>query len=259
MNTGPYASAGVTVVCILLLVVTSTTLGATVPTQPAEAIDLDYESLPVEGEDVAELNRQLDRTQPSPADDQPQSSAEVDGDQASEQEPKASQTGAQRSVEDATVQVTKHTPAEPGVVDRLLAFLQSLFAMLLSVVPLVVGLAALGVVARYRHTLYDRVRSSGDPPADDERVSRGSPDPANDIEAAWYEMIAALDLAHRDELTPRELRAQARGIGDSESVATLTRLFEEVTYGGAPVTDARRRQARDCVRSVRDDTEGGAS
>jgi hypothetical protein len=72
-------------------------------------------------------------------------------------------------------------------------------------------------------------------------------------------MTTLLELDAREELTPRECARRAVDRGASpEAARAVTRAFEEVRYGGAPVTDDRRERATQGLQRVRGDLGGAA-
>jgi hypothetical protein len=268
MNRDTLLSVGVTLSCVLLLVVASSTLASTVSTSPSEAVTLDYESLPVDGEDVATLSQEFKRD-PSGSEMRESASDAGQGDAprqteraaaaAAESESSKSQSAQSKSAQSksATSQSTKQNqagggrPVPPDLLDRLLRLLEALLSLLVELVPVAAAAAVLGLAIRYRRRLLARFGASTGRGSGGEDGVPGPPNPANDVEAAWYEMVRIVGLEDRTALTPREKSAVAREESDAEAVATLTRLFEEVTYGGEPITEDRRRRARHCVRSIR--------
>ena len=73
----------------------------------------------------------------------------------------------------------------------------------------------------------------------------------NEIYRAWREMTALLDVAAPDSSTPGEFAATAVGAGmDREDVAELTRLFEDVRYGGDEPTAAAEERSIAILRRI---------
>lgn len=79
---------------------------------------------------------------------------------------------------------------------------------------------------------------------------------SNPVYSAWREMATEAAESASGTLTANEVAAAAddRGL-DDDAVRTLTRLFEEVRYGGRPVTEDRKRRARSALESI--DGSGG--
>lgn len=72
----------------------------------------------------------------------------------------------------------------------------------------------------------------------------GSTTLENEVYEAWYEMTAALPVRNPDTTTPAEFAAVAKQVGMAEGdVDELTRLFEDVRYGGAEVTATTEQRA----------------
>ncbi|WP_435178958.1 DUF4129 domain-containing protein [Halorussus sp. AFM4] len=147
--------------------------------------------------------------------------------------------------------------AEPSLLDRLLWLLQDLFDLLLAALPWIVLAAVIAVAYRYRDRLLGRGVSTDPDDGDGDAPPPPDPSPDNAVASAWFEMVERLDLAHRRDLTPRECAAAAsdRGV-DPDAARSLTALFEEVRYGGARVTDERRRRAEETLSEVRSQLEG---
>lgn len=99
--------------------------------------------------------------------------------------------------------------------------------------------------------------TTAEPPAP---VETGDVAPAIDIEdvpttnavyRSWREMAtAAVDASDRTVTASEVARAAVTSGFDREAVRTLTDLFEEVRYGGRPVTDERERRAESALSSI---------
>ncbi|WP_435347558.1 DUF4129 domain-containing protein [Haloarchaeobius sp. HRN-SO-5] len=73
----------------------------------------------------------------------------------------------------------------------------------------------------------------------------------NEVYRAWVEMTTYLPVEHPKSSTPAEFASAAVDAGVArDDVADLTRLFEEVRYGGEPVTDERESRAIDALRAI---------
>jgi hypothetical protein len=82
-----------------------------------------------------------------------------------------------------------------------------------------------------------------------DRIERG--DGSNDVYRAWREMTALLDVSNPDATTPREFADAAVDAGMTpEDVRELTRLFEDVRYGGYEPTEERERRAVRVFRRI---------
>ncbi|WP_436935520.1 DUF4129 domain-containing protein [Halovenus marina] len=73
----------------------------------------------------------------------------------------------------------------------------------------------------------------------------------NEVYRAWEEMVEHLDVDDPDSTTPGEFASAAVDAGmQQEDVTDLTRLFEDVRYGGQDPTDSREQQAREILRRI---------
>jgi hypothetical protein len=73
----------------------------------------------------------------------------------------------------------------------------------------------------------------------------------NEVFRAWVEMTRHLPVEHPRSSTPSEFADAAVEAGVSrEDVTELTELFEEVRYGGEPVTEDRERRAVEALRHI---------
>ena len=272
MNWNRLLTAVAAVCCLVAVGTVATTMDSSVTTEPEEAVEFDHLPLPTGAEEsVGQLRRQVSTDAPGAgtggtsggASSAGGSGSQSDGGEAAEEQasqaeaaeggdPKSvagSQSDQQQSQSQSKKESGGSSAAPESLLERLLDLLRSLLAYL----PLVLGILALGGAA---YLLHDRFagRLGGD---DEGRATEGGPTlgepaPRNDVSQAWYEMVERVGLAERYDLTPDEHaeRAAERGV-DPESAATLTRLFEEVRYGDAPVTDERRRRARERVQEIR--------
>ncbi len=76
----------------------------------------------------------------------------------------------------------------------------------------------------------------------------------NEVFRAWVEMTRHLPVEHPRSSTPSEFADAAVEAGVSrEDVTELTELFEEVRYGGEPVTADRERRAVEALRHIEDE------
>jgi hypothetical protein len=73
----------------------------------------------------------------------------------------------------------------------------------------------------------------------------------NEVFRAWVEMTRHLPVEHPRSSTPSEFADAAVEAGVSrDDVTELTELFEEVRYGGEPVTEDRERRAVEALRHI---------
>jgi hypothetical protein len=146
-------------------------------------------------------------------------------------------------------------------------------------VVLVLGVAAVAVVGLY---LYSDTEDDDEAPDEEAETAvqqrqaigraagraadriEGDVDVENEVYRAWREMTEHLDVDRPESSTPAEFADAAVDAGMSGSdVGELTRLFEEVRYGGATPTENREQRAVDALRRVEDehadagDADGG--
>lgn len=138
-----------------------------------------------------------------------------------------------------------------------------------ALVMLVLGVAAVAVVGLY---LYSDPGDDEDDPdeeaetAAEQRQAIGRAagraadrieddvDVENEVYRAWREMTEHLDVDRPESSTPSEFADSAVEAGMAEgSVGELTRLFEEVRYGGATPTEDREQRAVDALRRIEDE------
>lgn len=83
-----------------------------------------------------------------------------------------------------------------------------------------------------------------------DRIERDA-DVENEVYRAWVEMTGHLDVANPRSSTPAEFATAAVEAGmASDDVDELTRLFEEVRYGGEDVTSEREQRAVAALRRI---------
>jgi hypothetical protein len=83
-----------------------------------------------------------------------------------------------------------------------------------------------------------------------DRIERDA-DVDNEVYRAWFEMTDHLDLSNPRASTPAEFAAAAVDAGMArEDVTELTDLFEEVRYGGEPITEERESRAVAALRRI---------
>jgi hypothetical protein len=83
-----------------------------------------------------------------------------------------------------------------------------------------------------------------------DRIERDA-DVENEVYRAWVEMTDSLDVDNPRSSTPAEFAAAAVAAGmASDDVDELTRLFEEVRYGGEDVTSEREQRAVSALRRI---------
>ena len=85
-----------------------------------------------------------------------------------------------------------------------------------------------------------------------DRIEEGSPgDSENEVYRAWREMTARLDIENPEATTPREFQRASVDAGMApDDVRELTRLFEQVRYGGESATADREERAVAVLRRI---------
>lgn len=275
MNRETGAWLAVALLSVSALGVSATTLESATSTDANDVIELDYEQVPI-GQDTASnvLDEIEDRGQDE-SESRPKTDPQAAGDASSfqsadgangeasgapdrqrRQSRSQSQRQQQRNQDDSGGDSLSSEP--PSLLDRLLALLTALlpYLLALAVVATVVGLAV-----HYRERLLALFE---DPEADDavESVSTDSAQllrksPAHTVEGAWLGMVRRLDLDDPGTMTTSECASAAIEAGlDREAVQRLTETYEEVRYGGRPVTEDREEVARQSRRRI--DAGGGA-
>jgi len=92
-----------------------------------------------------------------------------------------------------------------------------------------------------------------------DRLEDDPGDVENEVYRAWREMTALLDLPDPETNTPGEFAVAATEAGmDGGDVRELTRLFEDVRYGGSDPTPGDERRAVTIFREVESAYAGGA-
>ena len=268
MNVDRVLSAALAACCLFALGSSAATLDAAVDTSPDDVIDWEAGSLPLPSDDVQDLKRQI---QSGTGGDETSEQAERPAGASGDGEPTGGQAGdgtdrgaAERESGDssgasmAEQQGATGGPDDPTLWERLLALLEALLSLLWSLLPALVvgGVLVAGVhfrdrVAAWLARLRERFGPGSELSTSDETTDAPPPAPANEVERAWFEMVSRVGLEDDSARTPRECATEAVAAGaDPDAVASLTETFEEVTYGGAPVTDRRETRARRQLRRV---------
>ena len=108
------------------------------------------------------------------------------------------------------------------------------------VVPIAILVGGVAVGVRFRNRLFDATETEATPDTGPAPPQMPNPDPSNEIERAWWSMVERFGVDRPHTKTPGECAREAIDAGgDEEAVRTLTRTFEEVRYGGEPITDDR--------------------
>lgn len=272
MNRDSYVALVLAVCCIGAAGVSATTLSTTLEQEPDDVVDIDFAKLPI-GEDQGEeakgaLESEGNEKSVVAKDDsqgdsdlEQQDSGEKNGDSSpppdQESEGKDGPAGSSEKNDGSGLSESKdsgavsdgdgdgpRTGGEPSLFDRLLDLLMALL-------PLLLLILALALAYRYRYHLLALAVAIKDVLVGDEMTSSSGAaawpngTPSNEIHRAWLSMVSATSIDEPQRRTPSECAAAAIDEGyDPGAVQTLTETFEEVRYGGKPVTDERRERAR---------------
>ncbi|MBX0287807.1 DUF4129 domain-containing protein [Halomicroarcula sp. F28] len=256
MNTERILSAGMAIVVIAAVGLSASTLSASMTTDPSDAVDVQWELLPLgedsQGEieaaaqDVDERYRQGDgggdAKQPdSKAGDGSQEGQErgdpgdpeSQNEQAGESDRRADSAGQQGDEQAGGSASNSDSGLAPGDWPLLLWL----------------GLVLAVVILAYRYR--ERLRRAiwGDPA--DPGTDPLAPAPQNDVERAWVELVERAGVDRPRTRTPRDCarRAVERGF-DPGQVDRLRRTFEDVRYGTQPPSDEQARLARETLASL---------
>lgn len=260
MNSDGLATVAIAALCVLAIGTASTTLESSLSTDPDEVIDPDYERLPFDSDDVRDV-----REEAGDGDDNEATvGGDGDGDDGGgdgESGGGGSDTGGTGGGGESTANQSESGPfvPPPDLLDRLLALLRELLPLVL-----LAGLLAVGAALAYRHA--DRLLallaalspSDANDPERDDGDDWPPGEPSNEVATAWLAMVRSLDVERLRSKTPAECAAVAREAGmNPDAVDALTRTFEEVQYGGAPITAERRRRVRRGLRTLSAGQRGG--
>ncbi|WP_144799702.1 DUF4129 domain-containing protein [Halorubrum depositum] len=223
MNRSRLLSALIALLAVTSLSVASTTLETSLTTDPADEINPDWDSLPIDQSDAAAIRESIESGGEAGADGAGGGSADGPG-----------------SAVD-----------EPSLFDRLIALLSRLLRLLL---PVAAILAAAALTYRYRGVLVGFLdRNSRTTPAVEPRSAAGrwpGTAPEHDVDRAWVEVIRRLNPERPETTTPDECRALARVRDvDRDAVESIVSAFEHVHYGGRSV-DAELDRAREGLRGL---------
>lgn len=280
LNRTQLTTLAVAFACFAAVGMSATTLDSSVSSDPTDAVQPDYEIIPVAGDDVADLESQIANNdgqgQTKSVDGAGDSSSDGDGESdanpssgSSEGDGGAESSGAGGSAAgssgsggDSSASGGTGGQQGDGAGSRSLFGGLGLFAgdslTLLDVVTLLVGLALLLVLATLVYRYRDQLRALLATPGPDDvgdgatpTTDGGPPADANLVFEAWDSLVRDLDVQDPHTLTTVECARAATEAGfDPDDVDRLRLTFEAVRYGGRPVTDDRRQRVRDVAREL---------
>jgi len=259
MQTERILSAGMAVVVIAAVGLSASTLAASMSTDPADAVDVEWETLPLGEEGQGELEaaaRDVDETyrkstdgtgdgQRSEAGDGQQRESRGDDGAASGQ-----QGGENAGDRESRGEAADDGDRQAGGADRDEQVGQS-GATALGPVDWALWLALLLAVVTIAYRYRDRLRRALGRGADGQAAERLAPAPQNDVERAWVELVERAGVDRPRTRTPRDCarRAVERGF-DPGHVEALRRTFEDVRYGTTQPTDEQARRARETLAAL---------
>jgi hypothetical protein len=217
----------VAVACILAVGVASTSLDA-VETDPSDVMDTSF--IPTQ-------------------DNQPQSGGGGGGGGNADLKPSE---GGETS---GSPEQTQGTPEESqgggggGSQSLQVSLLQQILNLLREYMLYIAGAAAVLVVAGVGYVVYKRRFAGGTAgPAD----IFYDVDTSNEVYQSWWEMVELTEAEDPMTKTPQEFAETAIEEGyDPDAVTELTRLFEEIHYGGEQVTREEERRAKEAIERIK--------
>ena len=254
MNTERLLSAGMAVVVIAAVGFSASTLAASMSTNPSDAVDVQWDTLPL-GEDsqgdIEAAAENLDEryrqsgggatgSQGDSGDSQQRDSRFGDGpsrdQQAGDGESREGAAGEgnenQRGGQSDSLGGTGLVPEEQPLL--LYLWLALLLALLL-------------LAYRYR----DRLRQAIGRGANNPAAESLAPDPQNEVERAWVELVSRAGIDRPRTRTPRDCARRAVETGfDPGHVDRLRRTFEDVRYGTTTPTGEQAHLARETLASL---------
>jgi len=258
--------------CIVAFGVSATTLSSSVSTKPGDVIHIKYADLPLGRSQVNALKHEIEG---KPADATAPKASPGKGSAEAQQTTQASAPTAGPSSQSNPSSGQRTTQAQasssgqgqgpsPSLLDRLLSLLRALFTLLLALLAILVPLALL---YRYRDRLRALLDSIGadDTPSNaaggatmEEFSAAYGVGPTNAVYRTWLGMVRHAGVPNPESMTPGDCANTAidRGL-DPAAVRTLTREFEAVRYGNAPVTAKRKARVRESRSRLDGDLSGG--
>lgn len=271
-------SLAVVVCCLFAMVSMSASLESTIETQPGEAIELDFASLPLGVGEASELKNSYhsvgsaengkDATA-SQTSGQGSTSERSGGGNGAEQGSIADRSGeadetqasggaegSERSggAGDAEAAGTGGLGDDQGLLAVLRDLLSTLGPLLVWLGVAVTVLILLARRDRIVEWVKRRLRAYWGLADDTTANASDQPfrPPENVVERSWLELVSRADVDPEPSATPRETAAELVDAGfDRHAVWELTELFEEIRYDDAPITAERAHRTLNCLQRCR--------
>lgn len=271
MNTDTLLTVVVASLCIFAAGVSATTLESTVSQDPDDVVDVNYTSLPI-GEDdgdavTSALNEGSQQTRGTGTNDEGDPGNPEDA-ETGDQQDTAPGPGNPASGDGGSDGQTGGSDPGPGagmasVPDSIWGLLLRWLLLLLVALALVlaawVGYRHRGAIAGLLGGLLGP-KDDRTPVASRETVDWPPDEPPTEVHRAWLSLVDRIDVDRPWARTPGECANEAVDEGlDPSGVRIVTEVFEEVRYSDAPVTDDRRRRARQGIQRVDDGIGSGTT
>lgn len=237
MNRERAGSVIVAIACITAMGVASTTLESTLSSDPDDAIQLDYDTLPIGKEQASEMKQEVQRNE-----------------QRQQSESSSSTTKKQEQQQQQQQQQQKQASAP----DQSQDLLDTLLALLKELLPYIVGTLLLltvgGLAYHYRERLMAPLLAllpqfGGGRENDAETGVTWHP--RDDAERAWLDLLQAAGVDNPQSKTPTECADAAVDSGfDPEPVHKLRRAFEEIRYGETTLSEEHRERVTQSRRQL---------
>lgn len=252
MNQENYLTVAVAALCICAVGFSAANLDHALDTDPDDVVDLEYETLPIGKDDAGHLEQQVESNKESGQSGGGGSGESSGGGGGSDDD------GGDAGGSDGSGQAASDQQRAGGGDGELPGLSENPDRLPFDLLPWLVLLAVLALAYRYRRRLLVLTmvllgvtpRSSTE--EDEVTAAWHGVEPSNEVHRAWLAMVDSIPVERPWTRTPSECASIARDTGaDPEAVANITETFEEVRYGGRPVTDERRERAREGLERLR--------
>lgn len=262
MDSRQLVSLGVAVLCMTTIGVSATTLGSTISTNPDDAINVNFDTLPIGHDSAANIDKAVNS-------DKRNTSQNVKEQPSGSRDPTRSDTNSHRQQRDrqhkaitggtSDQQTQASAPSQAQASSGGGSRVQRLMDLLTKLLPYVLAALAflllVGVLYRYRDRLaallllaLDRVGLSSTDGHDVTTTPWDTVQLDDDVERSWYEMVTSVGIDRPWARTPAECRERALQAGlEPDAVRTLTETFREARYANRGPTERHERRARACL------------